>query len=173
MRFYQSAKFWILLIIIIIVIVVSYIVVASTVTPSTNDAYAFDTTKASYSRWMVFANIRESDLARIKIGNRAIVSFRLFPGKVFPANVVAIGHGVSRSEKAPNNYLPYQKKHNNTWVQQVRRFPVQVEVPIKELKNYPLRRGSTATVAIFTGENGFWNGLATFFQWLGSSLKAM
>lgn len=125
-----------------------------------------------HSGWAIFANIKESELSRIRKGNKVLVSFALYPGHTFGGKVIASGRGVSLSDSMPNNFLPYLQNSNN-WVKKMQRFPVEIEVPESELDKYPLRRGATATVTILTSDNRFWNGLARFFHWFGSSIKGL
>ena len=84
---------------------------------------------------------------------------------MFIAKVTGIGSGVL-TEDVPNNFLPYIPKEHN-WVCLAQRFPVQLEFD-NISSQYPLRKGASAIVVIFTGTNAFWNNLAYFCIWVQS-----
>ncbi|MGC1717951.1 MAG: HlyD family secretion protein [Isosphaeraceae bacterium] len=52
-------------------------------------------------RWLVVANYRERSLERLRPGQRALVTFRAAPGRIYGARVFALGWGVSTTPGLP------------------------------------------------------------------------
>jgi len=102
------------------------------------------------SAWWVEANFKETDLARIRDGQPATVSFDLFPGVQFHAKVTAIGAGSG----ATFSLLPPENATGN-WVKVTQRFPVRLSID-RGKRN--LRVGASATVTVDTldGKTPWW-----------------
>lgn len=117
--------------------------------------------------WWVQANVKENNLARIKLGQKALVSLAMYPGRLFNATVVGIGGGINLAQDIPNNYLPYIKKTHN-WVRLSQRFPIELKL-VNWPKHVPLRVGASANVTILSSSNFFWRGTAYAWQWVRSA----
>ena len=99
------------------------------------------------NRWWVDANFKETDLARIKVGQPATVRLDMYPGVNFDGTVESIssGSGASFSVLPPENA-------SGNWVKVTQRFPVRISLanpPADKL----LRVGASATVMIDTTKN--------------------
>ena len=99
------------------------------------------------NRWWVDANFKETDLARIKVGQPATVRLDMYPGVNFDGTVESIssGSGASFSVLPPENA-------SGNWVKVTQRFPVRISLanpPADKL----LRVGASATVTIDTTKN--------------------
>ena len=94
------------------------------------------------SKWWIDANFKESDLARIKIGDTAKVYIDMY-GISIDGNVESISYGSGSSF----SLLPAENATGN-WVKVIQRFTVRISV--KNDINTPLRVGSSATVTINT-----------------------
>ena len=93
----------------------------------------------------VEANLKETQLAGIKVGQPAEISFDLAPGKKFAAHVVAIGAGTG----AEFSLLPAQNATGN-WVKVTPRVPVRLEID-DTAALVGLSSGISASVSIDTG----------------------
>ena len=99
------------------------------------------------NRWWVDANFKETDVARIKVGQPATVRLDMYPGVNFDGTVESIssGSGASFSVLPPENA-------SGNWVKVTQRFPVRISLanpPADKL----LRVGASATVTIDTTKN--------------------
>lgn len=99
------------------------------------------------NRWWVDANFKETDLARIKVGQPATVRLDMYPGVNFDGIVESIssGSGASFSVLPPENA-------SGNWVKVTQRFPVRISVA-NPPADKPLRVGASATVMIDTTKN--------------------
>ena len=98
-------------------------------------------------RWWVDANFKETDLARIRKGQKASVSLDMYPGLKLDGVVESIsaGSGASFSVLPPENAT-------GNWVKVTQRFPVRVRITSAPIPDKPLRLGSSANVTIDTTE---------------------
>jgi membrane fusion protein (multidrug efflux system) len=97
----------------------------------------------------VDANMKETDLTHVKLGDRAEVYVDTYPGHVWSGVVQSIAPA-SGSEFS---ILPAQNSSGN-WVKVVQRIPVRVRVDASKNAHSPLpplRSGMSATVEIDTG----------------------
>jgi multidrug resistance efflux pump len=92
---------------------------------------------------MVVANYRERSLERLRPGQRALVTFRAAPGRIYEARVFALGWGVSQGQGVPSGNLPEVPRLQN-WVPPSQRF--QVRLALDDPGAAPLRVGTTCTV---------------------------
>ncbi|MBV8228471.1 MAG: HlyD family secretion protein [Planctomycetaceae bacterium] len=94
-------------------------------------------------RWLVVANYRERSLERLRPGQRALVTFRAAPGRIYGARVFALGWGVNQGQGVPSGNLPEVPRLQN-WVSPSQRF--QVRLALDDPDAAPLRVGTTCTV---------------------------
>jgi multidrug efflux system membrane fusion protein len=94
-------------------------------------------------RWLVIANYRERSLERLRPGQRALVTFRAAPGRIYGARVFALGWGVNQGQGVPSGNLPEVARLQN-WVPPSQRF--QVRLALDDPGAAPLRVGTTCTV---------------------------
>jgi multidrug resistance efflux pump len=112
-------------------------------------------------QWWVVANFRENSLENLKPGQRVGLSFNTYPGRIFPGVVQTIGWGVYQGQAAPSGNLPAVSEPKN-WIRLAQRFPVWVIPHLPA--NYPLRIGGTASVAVYTRDKYWLNGVTEFWQ---------
>jgi multidrug efflux system membrane fusion protein len=93
--------------------------------------------------WLVVANYRERSLERLRPGQRALVTFRAAPGRIYGARVFALGWGVNQGQGVPSGNLPEVPRLQN-WVPPAQRF--QVRLALDDSDAAPLRVGTTCTV---------------------------
>ena len=93
----------------------------------------------------VDANLKETTLAHVSIGQRVEVVLDLYPGLVWQGEVESI----SPATGAEFAILPPQNASGN-WVKVVQRLPVRIRL-LPRPDEPPLRAGITATVSIDTG----------------------
>jgi membrane fusion protein (multidrug efflux system) len=110
---------------------------------------SFSTTSAvglvSTSDLWIEANMKETDLTHVKVGNPVSVTVDTYPGKTWDCRVAA----VSRASATAFSALPSENASSN-WVKVVQRIPVRVNC--KFGPNDPsLRAGMSAVVEIDTG----------------------
>jgi membrane fusion protein (multidrug efflux system) len=96
------------------------------------------------NRWWVDANFKETDLARIKVGQPATVRLDMYPGANFDGMVESISSGSG----ATFSVLPPENASGN-WVKVTQRFPVRISLADPPAGK-PLRVGASATVTIDT-----------------------
>jgi len=111
---------------------------------------------ASEQMW-VDANPKETDLAYVKIGDKATVTVDAYPGRKFEASVCSI----SPATGAEFSLLPAQNSSGN-WVKVVQRIPIRVCVT-QPSDGPRLRSGMSAVVEIDTGHTRHFSDL---FDWL-------
>jgi membrane fusion protein (multidrug efflux system) len=101
------------------------------------------------NRWWVDANFKETDLARIKVGQKATIRLDMYPGRTFNGVVESISPGSG----ATFSVLPPENASGN-WVKVTQRFPVRIGFtnPPDE-SDRPLRAGASADVTIDTAQD--------------------
>lgn len=100
--------------------------------------------------WSAVANLRESDLARIAVGECATVYSMIDRRTPLRGRVQGIGAGVLDAERIalPRN-LPYVQKSMN-WVRVAQRFPVRVQ--LEQPPEALMRLGASAVIEIGHGD---------------------
>lgn len=100
--------------------------------------------------WWVDANFKETDLARIEVGQKAQIRLDMYPGVTFDGVVESISAGSGSTFSV----LPAENATGN-WVKVTQRFPVRISItnpPADAAK--PLRVGASAWVRIDTTQGG-------------------
>ena len=98
------------------------------------------------ARPWVTANYKETDLAHIQVGQRAVITLDMYPQHPFAGTVAQISHGSGSSF----SLLPAENATGN-WVKVTQRFPVKMWIDPSSLSaDYPLRVGATATVRVLS-----------------------
>lgn len=90
----------------------------------------------------VDANLKETDLAKVRVGQKATVKVDAYPGQVWQARVGSI----SPASGSQFSLLPPQNASGN-WVKVVQRIPVRLALVANE-DQPPLRAGMSAVVSI-------------------------
>jgi len=111
---------------------------------------SFSTTSAvglvSTTDIWVDANMKETDLTRVAVGNPVSLSIDTYPGRTWYGHVDA----VSRASDSAFSALPSENASSN-WVKVVQRIPVRIKLDLKP-GDPPLRSGMSTVVTIDTGE---------------------
>jgi membrane fusion protein (multidrug efflux system) len=102
----------------------------------------------------VDANMKETDLTRVKVGDPVKIYVDTYPGRVWTGTVSSIAPAAN----SEFSILPAQNSSGN-WVKVVQRIPVRVHID-QNSQPRPLRAGMSVTVDIDTGHH---RGLADFF----------
>jgi membrane fusion protein (multidrug efflux system) len=97
--------------------------------------------------WWVDANFKETDLGRIRPGQKASIRLDMYPGLNLDGTVESISAGSG----ATFSVLPPENATGN-WVKVTQRFPVRIKITSAPDSNKPLRVGASATVSIDTTE---------------------
>jgi len=97
--------------------------------------------------WWVDANFKETDLGRIKPGQKATIHLDMYPGLTLDGVVESISAGSG----ATFSVLPPENATGN-WVKVTQRFPIRIKITSAPNPNKPLRMGSSASVTIDTTE---------------------
>jgi multidrug efflux system membrane fusion protein len=113
------------------------------------------------SRWLIVANYRENAIGRLQAGQPAGVAFRSLPGRIFDAQVVSVGWGVSQGQGVPSGQLP-DVKMPSSWVPAAQRF--QVRLALDDPASVPMRVGMTGSVAVYTEPEGVLNDITYFWH---------
>lgn len=96
------------------------------------------------NRWWVDANFKETDLARIKVGQPAKIEVDMYPGY----SLKGIVQSISSGSGAAFSILPPENATGN-WVKVTQRMTVRVNI-INPSSHYPLRVGASSKVTINT-----------------------
>ena len=94
------------------------------------------------NEYWVDANFKETELRRVKVGQKARVVVDMYPDHEFSGEVQSLSGGAGQAF----SLLPAQNATGN-WVKVTQRVPVRVRV-LDPVPNYPLRIGTTATVRV-------------------------
>ena len=97
-------------------------------------------------RLWIDANLKEDQLAHVRVGQAATVKVDAAKGFTFHARVVSVSPGTGSSFAL----LPPENATGN-WVKVVQRVTVRVELDETELRAHPLQAGLSAKVTIDTG----------------------
>jgi membrane fusion protein, multidrug efflux system len=95
-------------------------------------------------QWWVNANFKETDLARIRVGQSADITLDIYPNLTFKGHV----QGISAGSGAAFALLPPENATGN-WVKVTQRFPVRINFMHPDA-NYPLRVGASSRVTVNT-----------------------
>lgn len=95
-------------------------------------------------KWWVYANYKETQMARIKPGQPVTLTIDMYPGVRFKGYVDSI----SRGSGTVFSLLPPENATGN-WVKVTQRFAVKIIITDSQPK-YPLRAGSSSEVTINT-----------------------
>jgi len=112
-------------------------------------------------QWWVVANYRENSLENIEPGQRVGLTLNTYPGRIFPGVVQTVGWGVDQGQSAPSGNLPAVTEPKN-WIRLAQRFQVRITPHLPP--EYPLRVGATASVAVYTREEYWLNGVTEAWQ---------
>ncbi len=95
--------------------------------------------------WWVDANFKETDLGRVKPGQKATIRLDMYPDTTLDGVVESISAGSG----ATFSVLPPENATGN-WVKVTQRFPVRIRITSEPIADKPLRLGASATVTIDT-----------------------
>jgi multidrug resistance efflux pump len=119
-------------------------------------------------QWWVVANFRENGLENVRPGQRVGLTFNTYPGRVFPGVVQSVGWGVDQGQGSPSGSLPAVGEPKN-WIRLAQRFQVRITPQLPS--GYPLRVGATASVAIYTRDDYWLNGVTETVQDIEAGLE--
>ena len=94
--------------------------------------------------WWAMANMKETNLNRVRVGQKALVQVDMYPSHLFHGIVKSISPGSGSSFAL----LPAENATGN-WVKVTQRFPVRVEIQNTD-PHFPLRIGASCTLTIDT-----------------------
>ena len=100
------------------------------------------------AHWWVDANFKETDLARIKVGQSANITVDAFPSLQLTGKVDAI----SRASNAAFSLMPSENA-TGSWVKVVQRFPVRIGLTLRP-DDPPIGVGASASVTVDTAGEG-------------------
>jgi membrane fusion protein (multidrug efflux system) len=98
--------------------------------------------------WWVDANFKETDIARIRPGQRATITVDMYPGVTLTGRVRSIGPGSG----AVFSLLPPQNASGN-WIKVTQRFPIRIAIDSPP-DGVQLRVGASAVVRVDTTAAG-------------------
>ena len=103
------------------------------------------------------ADMRENNLGRIEVGDRAEVALDVAPGRIFEGRVASVSAGVATGEGARGG-LPTAETAQG-WLQDPQRFPVIIRFETEDARGF-LRVGGQANVVVYAGSNPILNAAA-------------
>jgi multidrug resistance efflux pump len=96
--------------------------------------------------YWIAAKMNQRGIQRVRTGNSAEVAFDMYPGKVFPAEVVSVIWANGNSQGEPSGSIPKEQSVSGG-------FDFMVRLHLKEENpDYPVRFGASCLVAVFTKE---------------------
>ena|SRR3990167_3018992 len=98
-------------------------------------------------QWWAMANMKETDLQRVRAGETVTVNVDMYPSHPFKGVVKSIAAGSGSSF----DLLPPENATGN-WVKVTQRFPVRIQI-INPNPQFPLRIGASCSVAIDTANH--------------------
>lgn len=110
-----------------------------------NPLFAFIDT----SRWWVQANLKETQLSKVKMGDKVDFTLRMYPNKRFHGVIENMGWAVQRQLTDTQTFLA-KVINENQWFLLPQRFPVIIRITSKPDENYPFHVGASAYVKIRT-----------------------
>jgi multidrug resistance efflux pump len=119
-------------------------------------------------QWWVVANLRENSLENVRPGQRVGLTFNTYPGRIFPGVVQTVGWGVDQGQGSPSGSLPAIGEPKN-WIRLAQRFQVRITPQLPP--DHPLRVGATASVAIYTRDEYWLNGVTETIQEIDAALE--
>ena len=119
-------------------------------------------------QWWIVANFRENSLENVRPGQRVGLTFNTYPGRIFPGVVQTVGWGVDQGQGSPSGSLPAIQEPKN-WIRLAQRFQVRITPQLPH--DYPLRVGATASVAIYTRDEYWLNGVTETVQEIEAALE--
>jgi multidrug resistance efflux pump len=111
--------------------------------------------------WWVVANFRENCLENIRPGQRVGLCLDTSPGHIYGGVVQTVGWGVDEGQSAPSGNLPAITEPKN-WITLAQRFQVRITPELPQ--EYLLRVGAKASVAVYTREEYWLNGVTEVWQ---------
>jgi multidrug resistance efflux pump len=111
--------------------------------------------------WWVVANFRENCLENIRPGQRVGLCLDTSPGHIYRGVVQTVGWGVDEGQSAPSGNLPAIAEPKN-WITLAQRFQVRITPELPQ--EYLLRVGAKASVAVYTREEYWLNGVTEVWQ---------
>ena len=112
---------------------------------------------SSVDGW-VQVDMKENNLGRMKVGDRAEIVLDAAPGKVFQGEVVSIGFGIETSPGGSLGELQTTEQAKG-WLQDPKRFPVILRFSDQEASGYR-RAGGQVSAIVYTGSNWILNPIA-------------
>lgn len=116
--------------------------------------------------WMQ-VDMKENNLGRMKVGDRAEIVLDAAPGKVFDGDVVSIGYGIETDPGASAGELQTTEQAKG-WLQDPTRFPVILRFTDDRASGYR-RAGGQVSAVVYTGSHIILNPIA----WLRIRLHAL
>jgi multidrug resistance efflux pump len=112
---------------------------------------------ADHDNW-IQADMRENNLANIKIGDRVELVLDVAPGRVFNGTVRSLGYGVSSENTTNRGDLPTISSSQG-WLRDPQRFPVIIAFEGEDALGYR-RAGGQVDVVIYTGKHPVLNAIS-------------
>jgi len=126
-------------------------------------------TLATASDVWIQADMRENNIANIKIGDPVELSLDVAPGRIFRGKVRSVGIGVNTGGQSNRGQLPSISSPSG-WLRDPQRFPVIIGLNLDETRG--LRRiGGQVDVIVYTGDHAILNAIGRFQIRLASWLS--
>ena len=114
-------------------------------------------TFVEFSNVWIEVNLKENNLANLKIGNPVDITLDVQPGVIYTGKIRSIGFAVNSSSPDAIGGLASVESQSG-WLRDAQRFPVIIEFD-DELAAGGRRLGAQADVQIYTGDNWFVNSM--------------
>ncbi len=94
--------------------------------------------------YWVLGSFDQRGMQHVEVGDKAAIAFEMYPGEVFPAEVVSIGWATSGAQGIPSGVLPNEGVNHPSM-----EFAIRLKIT-EPNPDYPMHFGASALIAVFT-----------------------
>jgi len=116
------------------------------------------------SELLVGGLFHQAALQKVKLGDKAMISFAALPGRVFESKVIKIPEAIGDVQFLASGQLPMVQTTHTT-----RLFPIYMALP-DDFPEHMKKVGLAATVYVHTEDAGAITAVALALQWISASL---
>jgi len=116
------------------------------------------------SELLVGGLFQQAALQKVKLGDKAMISFAALPGRVFESKVIKIPEAIGDVQFLASGQLPMVQTTHTT-----RLFPIYMALP-DDFPEHMKKVGLAATVYVHTEDAGAITAVALALQWISASL---
>lgn len=97
--------------------------------------------------YWILGNFDQRGMQHVRVGDKAEVAFEMYPGEVFPAEVISIAWATAGAQGQPTGVLPNENINHPSM-----EFAIRLKLT-ETNPDYPIRFGASALVAVFSKDS--------------------